>query len=128
MFVRAKSNIGPDGGGFEYGLEQAEVDGYPGMFASVVLFGQAVDGDAKSILAYAEADPAGDRGLLSEARDWLLDLLAAGPKGAKDVKAAAAEAGHSWATVRRAKSALRIGGRKSGLRGGWEWTLPGPES
>lgn len=128
MFLRAKNNNGPDGGGFEYALEQRELEGYPGMFASVAAFGQAIEGDAKSILGDAEADPAGDGGLLYEARDWLLDLLADGPKAAREVRAAAAEAGHSWATVRRAKSALKIGGRKSSLRGGWEWTLPGPDA
>ena len=64
MFVRAKSNIGLDGGGFEYALEQDEVGGIPGMFASVVTFGASVDGEARAILAEAEADPEGDGGHL----------------------------------------------------------------
>src|SRR5687768_11292290 len=34
IFCRAKSNIGPDHGGFEYDLNQKEIEGYPGLFAS----------------------------------------------------------------------------------------------
>ena len=39
LFLRAKSNIGPDDGGFEYELEQAELEEYPGVFTSSVVWG-----------------------------------------------------------------------------------------
>ena len=109
-------------------LEQAEVDGFPGMFASVVTFGQSIDGDAKAILAEAEADPAGDGGASSEARDWLLDFLADGPRSVKELQAAARDAGQAWRTVKRVKRSLGVLARKSSMKGGWEWLLPGPEA
>ena len=34
LLVRSKSNIGPDGGGFEYAIEQIELVAYPGIHAS----------------------------------------------------------------------------------------------
>ena len=41
LFIRAKSNIGPDDGGFEYDLQQDELAGVPGVFASHVVVGRA---------------------------------------------------------------------------------------
>jgi putative DNA primase/helicase len=129
MFLRCKSNIGADDGGFEYSLEQRALEGYEGMFASVATFGPAVEGDTRAILNEAEAEPGGgDGGALSEAKDWLFDFLLDGPRGAKEVQSAARDAGHNWRTVRRAKQALGVQARKSGMRGGWEWFYPGATS
>lgn len=44
VLARAKSNIGPDDGGFEYFLEQSEVA--TGIVASHVAWGKAVEGTA----------------------------------------------------------------------------------
>ena len=57
IFVRSKSNIGPDGGGFRYDLAQTELDGYAGVFASRLTWGSAVEGNAKELLGRAEAEP-----------------------------------------------------------------------
>lgn len=57
VFMRSKSNIGPDEGGFEYDLEQVAVPGFHGMFASVVAWGAVVEGNAREVLADAEAEP-----------------------------------------------------------------------
>lgn len=129
MFLRCKSNIGADAGGFEYALEQRMLPGYGDMTASVATFGQLVEGDTRVILAEAEADPGeGDGHALSEARDWLLDFLLDGPKSVKDVQSAARNAGHAARTLRRAKQALGVLPRKSGMKGGWEWFCPGAMS
>ena len=50
VIVRAKSNIGPDEGGYVYSLEQVELSEYP-IFASRVLWGEAVEGTAREVLA-----------------------------------------------------------------------------
>ena len=55
FFCRAKSNIGPDDGGFEYDLHQAELKTHPGIFASSVQWGEAVEGGARELLATADA-------------------------------------------------------------------------
>lgn len=129
LFLRCKSNIGPDSGGFEYTLEQKSLDGYEGMFASVASFGVAVEGNTKTILSDAEADPSeGDGGALSDAKDWLFDFLLDGPRAVIEVKKLGAEAGHSLRTIRRAKGSLKVQARKSSLKGGWEWFNPGAMS
>jgi hypothetical protein len=64
------------------------------------------------------------QGALAEARDWLRTFMADGPRSASTVETEAAAAGLSWATVRRAKTALGIRAQKQGMSGGWMWVLP----
>jgi len=129
LFCRAKSNIGPDDGGFEYDLHQAELKTHPGIFASAVLWGEAVEGAARELLAAADAT--GDDGMggtLADAKRFLSDLLADGPLPTKTIRADADGAGHSWTTIRRAQKALGIEATKKGMRGGWVWRMPGQEA
>jgi putative DNA primase/helicase len=129
LFCRAKSNIGPDDGGFEYDLNQAELKTHPGIFASSVLWGEAVEGAARELLATADATGNnGEGGTLANAKRFLSDLLADGPLPTKFIKADADGAGYSWATIRRAQQALGIAIRKEGgaFGGGkqqWVWAL-----
>jgi putative DNA primase/helicase len=133
LFCRAKSNIGPDDGGFEYDLHQAELKTHPGIFSSSVLWGDAVEGAARELLATAEATgDDGEGGALADAKRFLADLLADGPLPTKAIKADADGAGHSWATIRRAQKALGIEPLKEGGRFGegpqqWVWRMPGAE-
>lgn len=122
--VRAKSNIGPDGGGFEYDLPLSEVQ--TGLVGQGVSWGTPIDGSARDILATAEeiADGTGAR---SEAEYFLRDILAFGPVPTKKLQAAAKDAGLSWATVRRAKSNMGVKSEKEGMSGGWAWVLPAAE-
>ncbi|MBK8065265.1 MAG: AAA family ATPase [Betaproteobacteria bacterium] len=123
LFLRAKSNIGPDDGGFEYDLHQSELQSHPGLFASSVLWGNTVEGAARELLATADArDDDGEGGTLADAKRFLADLLADGPMSASAVKRDADGAGYSWATIRRAQKALGIQAIKAGMKGGWEWS------
>ncbi len=128
LFCRSKSNIGPDDGGFEYDLHQAELGTYPGIFASYVLWGDAVEGSARALLA--EADSTGDEGgTAGDIKQFLTDLLSDGPMSVKAIKADIDGAGYSWRTVERAKKALGIeavkeGGTIGGKGQQWVWRLP----
>lgn len=130
LFCRAKSNIGPDDGGFEYDLHQGELKTHPGIFASSVLWGDAVEGAARELLATADATgDDGEGGTLSDAKRFLSDLLEDGPLAVKAIRADADGAGYSWATIRRAQKALGIeatkeGGRFGGPKQQWLWRLP----
>ena len=126
LFCRAKSNIGPDDGGFEYDLQQAELKTHPGIFASSVLWGDAVEGAARELLATADATgDDGEGGTLADAKRFLADLLANGPLPTKTIKSDADGAGYSWATIRRAQKVLGIEAFKEGMKAGWVWRLPG---
>ena len=126
IFARAKSNIGPDDGGFAYKLDQVPMPGDERIIASVVSFGERIEGTARDMLAAAEGDPEGSPlgSAKADAEAFLLDLLLNDPTPTKLVKAAAIEAGLAWATVRRAKDTLKVVARKEGMDGGWLWSLP----
>ena len=125
LFLRCKSNIGSDSGGFEYNLEQRSLEGFTGMIASVATFGLAVEGNTRAILTHAETEPGdGDGGALAEAKAWLLHWLLDGPKPPSEIFKAATIEGHSKITLKRAKKALGVVSRKSSLKDGWEWFCP----
>ncbi len=58
ILARSKSNIGPDDGGFQYHLEQVEVDAFPGIEAARIAWGKAVEGNARELLT--DPDEAGE--------------------------------------------------------------------
>ena len=124
ILMRAKSNIGPDGGGFAYDLIQDELPGFPGMQASRVLWGQAIEGSAREILADVERQDDGDR---DDAPGFLRELLAYGARPAKEVFAEANNAGFSKDAMHRAKRKIGAVAVKSGMAGGWLWRLPRAE-
>jgi len=125
LFIRAKSNLGPDGGGFEYELPERQPEELPHITATVVKWGKPIKGTARKLLADAEANPDdGRRSELAEAKKFLTELLANGPLDAKKVKADAAGMELSHGTLRRAQKALGIKPRKDGMDGGWLWELP----
>lgn len=128
VVARAKSNIGPDGGGFAYDLEQRAVPREDGMFASCVAWGEPLDGSARELLAQVEGEPAtgGDGEALKQAKTFLGALLAEGPMAAKDVLAEAGGAGIAKRTIERAKKELGIVATRFGFgsAGGFRWSLP----
>ena len=124
LMMRAKSNIGPDGGGFAYDLTERELPGSTGIVTTKVSWGEVVYGSARELLAEAEANDSEKCDAVSDAADWLRDLLSKGPVEANQIKTSAKAAGHSWATVRRAKQRLTIMPTKQGMTGRWWWSLP----
>lgn len=120
VLARSKSNIGPDDGGFEYHLEQT--DPLPGIQASRIAWGSAVEGTARELLTDSRADDDCPRSARSEAEEFLVALLSAGPTPTKTVEKEAKAAGIALRTVRRASDQLAVKKRKS--EGGWYWSLP----
>jgi len=124
LLLRAKSNIGPDGGGFVYDLQQGELDGFPGVEASSVLWGEAIHGTARELLAEAEQRD-DDHG--SDAASFLRELLAYGPRTAKEIASEARNAGYSMDAMHRAKRKIGAETGKSSMTGGWIWRMPSTE-
>lgn len=118
LLARAKSNIGPDGGGFAYTLEQIE---HEGIEASRVVWGASLEGSARDLLGAAETDESDEGNAQEEASDWLSDELKHGPRSAKELKAEANKAGIAWRTVERAKAGLGIRSQKTIT--GWVWAM-----
>ena len=124
VMARVKSNIGPDGGGFEYTIAYGEIQ--PGVVGSRIEWGQPLEGTAREILNACEDDEPG--GELEDAIWWLKAELQDGPVATKELQQLAKEAGHAWATVRRAKSELGAESEKAAFQGGWRWYLPAEDA
>lgn len=124
--VRAKSNIGPDGGGFEYELKQRDLPGHPGVSGQHITWGESITGTARELLHEIEKDPESnaDDSMLGEAKAFLVDLLAAGPVPSKTVRKEATANCLAWKTIRNAKDALGVKAVKNGMDAGWSWRLP----
>ena len=118
--IRAKSNIGPDTGGFEYRLISAPVPGH-GFNNQAVEWGQSLDGTARELMAVEQPD---DEGEAEDATAFLSDVLKGGPVPTKDLKAAATAHGHKWRTLERVKRDLGVEAVKLGMKEGWAWKLP----
>lgn len=122
ILARSKSNIGPDNGGFEYHL--AQVEALPGIDASRIEWGQAVEGSARDLLTDpAEGDVGTDHAdavkLLKEelkADCWTGMTLATQPL--KD-------AGFTKKQIWKASKKLNVIRKKVDMTGGWYWRLPG---
>ena len=124
LFIRAKSNIGPDDGGFEYDLQQDALPSNSKIFASCVKWGAAVEGAARELLATADAtDDPDERDALDDAKQFLRDLLADGAVPAKQVEADIRGAGYAIRTVTRAKKAVGATSYKEGKN--WFWKIEG---
>ena len=128
LFVRAKSNIGASGGGFYYDIHQNELEGYPGLFASNILWNrQMIEGSPHELLVdtlYSTNDE--NHSALAEAKEFLVTVLKNGPVPQKDIQLEIKAAGLSEPTIRRAKYALGIKSKKVcfNTESQWFWELP----
>jgi putative DNA primase/helicase len=94
IFCRAKSNLGPDDGGFAYDLQQSNLPGYAGVSASRIKWLGPITGAAREILAEAEQQRDGGSG--NDARDFLMKTLADGRKPARELEQAAKANSVGW--------------------------------
>lgn len=122
ILARSKSNIGPDNGGFEYHL--AQVEALPGIDASRIEWGQAVEGSARDLLT----DPTeqGDGTDHADAVGLLkAELTADCWTGANYATQPLKAAGFTKKQVWNASKKLNVLRKKGGMGGGWYWRLPG---
>jgi len=126
LLVRAKSNNGPDSGGYYYQIEQISLENYSSVLSSKIVWGNPVEGNARELLSDVNEEPSTDRSTLSEAIHFLKVLLKEGPVTKKEVSEKGREAGFKDITLRRAKAFLRVEAIHEGYGKGsvWKWALP----
>lgn len=122
ILARGKSNIGPDDGGFEYHIEQAEP--LPGIHASYIAWGNAVAGSARDLLSEPDGEGGDERSAIDAAQEFLREALSTCPTPTKTLQSECRDAGVSWASVRRAADSLGVVKRR-GDGSVWYWGLPG---
>lgn len=119
MMVRAKSNIGPDDGGFVYELEQTELSAHPGLFASQVFWKERLEGGARELLATAETvEDEGERASSDEAAELLLGMLEGEKLAASEAKKKLLGAGYSDKQIRTARERGRVFVHREGFGAG----------
>ena len=122
ILARSKSNIGPDDGGFEYHL--AQVEALPGIHASRIEWGQAVEGSARDLLTDpTEGDDGTDHAdavslLKAELTANCWTPVATASQPLKD-------AGFNKKQIWNASKKLNVVRKKGGMGGGWYLRLPG---
>lgn len=124
LLTRSKSNIGPDGGGWRYKLEQVDVPKFAGLSASQVVWGDALEGSARDLIAEAEGD---SRQAKPEDRAaaWLHGLLMVQPTPASEVFELGKAKGFSQRKLQRTLTAIGGVSEKSGYQGKCYWRVPG---
>lgn len=126
VMTRAKSNIGPDGGGFYYDIKPAPLPDNPAVVTSKVEWLGVAEGTARDIIGNVETTHDGEaKSALEEACEFLLTELHDGPVPAKTVQKNAREATISLQTLRRARKKVGVKTEKIGFENGWVWYLPG---
>ena len=131
VLVRAKSNIGPDDGGFEYQIQSASFQSQGQTFHSskVVWNTTPLQGSAKDIIKWAEASGVSESSsAVDQAGRFLQEHLAAGGRSFPEIEQLAMAAGISMAAIKRAKSAIGIRSEKQSGSGQANpphfWSLP----
>ncbi|HET7086311.1 MAG TPA: AAA family ATPase [Rhizomicrobium sp.] len=121
--VRAKSNIGPDGDGFEFEVVQTCAVAATGLEGQAIRWGAALHGAAKELFEDVQNENADfEQPARSEARSWLKSILGTGPVEVSTLERMAAAKGLAWRTVRRAKDDLSVEALKRGST--WLWIMP----
>ncbi len=133
ILARSKSNIGADDGGFEYELRQSELVSHPGIFASHAVWGEAIDGSAREILAGADASgDGGEGGQLTDSVQWLRDLLRdeSGSLDKRTIMKLARENGFAERTVQRARNQIGVVATMTGFGKNKTsvWSLPATDT
>ena len=131
IFVRAKSNIGRDGGGYKYQVQQLPVPGHPEITegASTVEWGESRSGSAHVLLKEAESEA--DLTKLEQAVDLIPGLIGerGGKMAAKELKATLKTNNIGENASANAIRQLLDGGRlkrtkPDGPHGEWVYELP----
>ena len=127
VFTRAKANNSLDTGGFGYEVQMVQGKARNGKLLETtrILWGEALEGSSRSILAEVEGGEQTDDSAIGRAKQLLSNLLARGPMYAKEVESAATELGVSKMTLRRAREALKIVVEKDkAFHAKSRWSLP----
>ena len=122
VMCRAKSNIGPDSGGFKYTVQQSALNEYPNISASSIQWGDKIEGSAQEILSSSGESRETDS-RLQEAKNYLIEVLSDGEIPSSLIGEGTTV---SQRTLDRAKKELGVRSKKKGKS--WYLFLPTQES
>ncbi len=126
VFVQVKNNLAIDQDGLKFEIQGTEINTPNGPVATSALLwhSERITMDADEALD-GLGSATTQKSVLDEVMAFLEELLADGPKFAKDIFAAADEENHSRKSLYRAKETLGIvASKERGKHGVWQWALP----
>ena len=120
LLLPVKSNIGPGAAGMGYQIVAQEIA--RGIATSRIEWdNQPVKVTADDAIRAWQTEKSK---AINAAEDFLQNFLGLEARPAKEVEAAASEAGIAYRTLMRAKRNLKIVSEKDDFGGGWTWKLP----
>jgi putative DNA primase/helicase len=123
VLMRAKNNLGPSHGGYEFAADTRPLPGQPNISAQRILWGDYVNEPARDILARLEGRDerqGGER----KAATFLRMALQDGPRMVAEVIAEGKAHGFNERVLRRALRKLGGSSEKPSFKTGWIWELP----
>ena len=121
LFAIAKSNIGPNHGGFYYYLDVVKIDGQEGQTTTRWRWGEYLPGKARDLIASAEGEDVTNK--MTMVISWLRNMFSDRKTiPAKEVKDAMEAKGVKSGTLKNAKKRLKIDSEK--YANGWVWIWP----
>ncbi|SDR31445.1 AAA domain-containing protein [Rhizobiales bacterium GAS113] len=126
VLMRAKNNLGPSHGGFDFAGDTRPLADYPHIAAQRILWGEYVDKSARDILEEIENKEGQAQQATRKAVAYLREELADGPCMAAEVIAKGVTLGFSERALRRALKAANGHSERAGFGkgGAWIWELP----
>jgi putative DNA primase/helicase len=121
VIMRAKNNLGPAHGGFNFAAETRPLENYPDIAAQRILWGDYVNESSRDILARLEGKT---EAALRKTATFLRDALQGGPQMAGEIIAKGEAAGFSKDALRRALKRLGGSTEKLSMGSGWIWNCP----
>jgi putative DNA primase/helicase len=118
------SNLGAKHAGYAYQIVPETIGNGRIKTSRAVWESEVINMTAEQILAKWRS--AKSQHKITEATDWLKDLLGNGPMSVGDIEKAGQQAGQAWSTIQRAAANMGIEkSRQGGRNGRWIWGLPG---
>jgi len=122
LLLHIKNNLSGDRTGLAFTIEPHHIVDCDIDTSKVVWENGYVHQTANDICAIPSSKE--ENSALSEAKDFLVDVLSNSPMGASEIKKQARDAGIKPRTLDRAKKELGIKAKKLGMEEGWAWVLP----
>jgi len=130
VLAHVKSNVSPLSPALRFRVEGREVPGPDGPIPTsrIAWLGETPGVRTTDLLSRQSPE---ERGAVREAKEWLQEFLAGGPREAREAYAGAQGAGFSRRTLERAKLKAGVESFKDAFDGGWLWrcllyTSPSP--
>jgi hypothetical protein len=122
LFLHAKNNLAEPAPGLAYTIEQSLVTEMRIKTSRIVWEEGSVSITAAQAMAASQSKEIAPA--LEEAKQFLAGLIGCDGMNVKEIEKEAKDAGMSWATMRRAKDALKLKSERDGYGGPWVWKRP----